>query len=423
MERNGMPKTPRRSATLRRHATESLAASGAFYPLVFAQSPVPMWVVDGATLTLLAVNDAAVRDSGYTRAELLDLTVPALCPPEDLAVVLATPLEPASQARAVVGRLRRKDGGFLEVHLTWTPLTVEGKPAWLVLLTAPMGREPSAVAVQIAHHELTRPLPELTANLVDAHRVLQAALEESQATEAHLRARLRNRDVKLQEMQHRVKTTLQLAMSLFNLQRAQNQDARLTAPFVASAQRLKVLALLHEVLDHASPEMNIDGAVYLHALRAAVIRTYRVDTHRIALTADLEPLALPLAQAQPCGLILNELLTNAVLHAFPEGRSGMVTMELHGSSEGSVMLRVTDTGVGVSAALDIHQPTRLGWQLVTLLTQQLHGELVLERDRGTRITVRWPLIGPGCSSSRVRPLLPWTPASGSHRSALRSSAT
>lgn len=385
-----MPKTPRRSAPPRRPAPESLAASGAFYPLVFALSPVPMWVVDGATLTLLAVNDAAVRDFGYTRSELLDLAVPALCPPEDLAVVLAAPPEPARQARALVGQVRRKDGGFLEVHLTWTPLAVEGKPAWLVLLTAPMGREPSAVDFPMAHLRLTPPLPELTANLVDAHRVLQAALEESQATEAHLRARLHNRDVKLQEMQHRMKTTLQLAMSLFNLQRAQNQDARLTAPFAASAQRLKVLSLLHEVLDHASPATNIDGAVYLHALRAAVIRTYCVDTHRIALTADLEPLGLPLTQAQPCGLILNELLTNAVTHAFPEDRSGMVIMELRGSSEGSVMLQVTDTGVGVPAALDIHQPTRLGWQLVTLLTQQLHGELVLERDRGTRITVRWP---------------------------------
>jgi PAS domain S-box-containing protein len=385
-----MPKTPRRSAPPRRPAPETLATSGAFYPLVFAQCPVPMWVVDGATLTFLAVNDAAVRDSGYTRSELLDLTVPALCPPEDLAVVLAATPEPAGQARALVGRLRRKDGGFLEVHLTWTPLAVEGKSAWLVLLTAPMGREPSAVAFQMAHPGLTRPLPELTANLIDAHRVLQAALEESQATEAHLRATLHTRDVRLQEMQYRTKTTLQLAMSLFNLQRAQNQDPRLTAPFAASAQRLKVLALLHEVLDHASPATNIDAAAYLHALRAAVIRTYSVDTHRIALTADLEPLPLPLAQAQPCGLILNELLTNAVTHAFPEDRSGMVIMEFRGSSEGSVMLRVTDTGVGVPAALDIHQPTRLGWQLVTLLTQQLHGELVLERDRGTRITVRWP---------------------------------
>lgn len=385
-----MPKTPRRSAPPRRPAPESLAASGAFYPLVFAQSPVPMWVVDGATLTLLAVNDAAVRDFGYTRSELLDLAVPALCPPEDLAVVLAAPPEPGRQARALVGRVRRKDGGFLEVHLTWTPLAVEEKPAWLVLLTVPMGREPSAVDFPMAHLRLTPPLPELTANLVDAHRVLQAALEESQATEAHLQAMLHTRDVQLQQMQHRMKTTLQLAMSLFNLQRAQNQEPRLTAPFAASAQRLKVLALLHEVLDHASPTTNIDGAAYLHALWAAVIRTYRVDMHRIALTADLEPLALPLTQAQPCGLILNELLTNAVMHAFPEDRSGMVIMELRGSSEGSVMLRVTDTGVGVPAALDIHQPTRLGWQLVTLLTQQLHGELALERDRGTRITVRWP---------------------------------
>ena len=85
MERNSMPKTPRRSSLPRRPAPGSFAASGAIYPFVFEQSPVPMWVVDGATLTVVAVNDAAVRDSGYTCAEIVGLTVTALCPSEDLA--------------------------------------------------------------------------------------------------------------------------------------------------------------------------------------------------------------------------------------------------------------------------------------------------------------------------------------------------
>jgi two-component sensor histidine kinase len=225
---------------------------------------------------------------------------------------------------------------------------------------------------------------------VDITRALQAALAESRATEAQLRATLDVCDVHLRTMQHQVKTTLQLAASLLNLERAQHQDARLAAPFAASAQRLQVLALLHVALEQVSPATRIDGATYLHTLRAAVIRTARVDMHHIVLTTDLEPVALPLAHAMPCGLILNELLTNAVTHAFPEGRSGMVTMELRGSPDGVVMLRVTDTGVGVPNGLDIHQPSRLGWQLVTLLTQQLHGVLTLERQQGTRITVRFP---------------------------------
>jgi PAS domain S-box-containing protein len=385
-----MPKTPRRSSSRRRLVPEPLADSGALYPLAFERSPVPMWAVDAATLTFLAVNEAAIRDSGYTRPELLGLTVPALCPSEDLASVLAAPPEPAGQPRAHLGRLRRKDGGFLEVHLTWTLLTVEGKPAWLVLLTAPMGRELSAGAFRMTHHGLMRPLPELTADLVDAHRALQAALEESQATEAHLRATVHARDVHLRTVQHHAKTTLQLARSLFNLQRSQQQDPRLNAQFAASAQRLQVLALLHEAIEQASLETNIDGAAYLHALQAAVIRTYQVDTQRIVLTTQLEPLALPFAHAMPCGLILNELLTNAITHAFPEGRSGMVTLELRGTTDGAVVLRVTDTGVGVPKGLDIRQPSHLGWQLVTLLTQQLRGVLTLERDQGTRITVRFP---------------------------------
>jgi PAS domain S-box-containing protein len=385
-----MPKTPRRSSPRRRLGREPLAGGGEFYSLVFEQSPVPMWVVDAATLTILAVNEAAIRDSGYTRLELLDLTVQALCPSEDLAAVLAAPPVPGGRPRAYMGRLRRKDGGFLEVHLTWAPLAKTEKLAWLVLLTAPTGREPSAGAIRMANHRLVRPLPELTADPVDAHRVLQPTLKDSQATEAELRAMLHARDVHLRTMQHRVRTTLQLAMSFFSLQRAQHQDTRLAAPFAASAQRLNVLALLHEALEQTSPATDINGSTYLHALRAAVIRTYQVDTQRIALTTQLEPLALQFAHAMPCGLILNELLTNAVTHAFPEGRSGVVTMEVCGTADGAVTLRVTDTGVGVPAAFDIHQPTRLGWQLVALLTQQLHGVLTLERDQGTRITVRWP---------------------------------
>jgi PAS domain S-box-containing protein len=384
-----MPKTPRRFSPRRRLGPESLAASDAFYPLVFEQSPIPMWVVDAATLTFIAVNDAAVRDSGYTQEELLDLTVPALCPSEDLATVLASLPEPGGRARALLGRLRRKDGGFLEVHLTWTPLVLEGKPTWLVLLTAPVGHGFPAVALQVGGPELRRPLPELTADLLDSHRVLQAALAESRAAEAQLRSTLHARDVALQTLRHRMKTTLQLATSLFNLQRAQHQDPRLTAPFAASAQRLQVLALVHNALERVSPEMCIDGAAYLHALRAAVTRTARVDTERIILTTQLDRVTLPLAHALPCGFILNELHTNAVTHAFPEGRSGMVTIELRSAPHGVVMLRVTDTGIGMPATFDIHQPTRLGWQLVNLLTKQLHGVITLEQGQGTRITVRW----------------------------------
>jgi two-component sensor histidine kinase len=111
---------------------------------------------------------------------------------------------------------------------------------------------------------------------------------------------------------------------------------------------------------------------------------------RVAVTADLEPVPWRLAQAMAGGLILNELLTNALTHAFPEDRAGLVISELRATSDGAVVLRVTDTGVGVPAGLDIHQPTRLGWQLVTVLTRQLQGELTLERDPCTCITVQWP---------------------------------
>jgi PAS domain S-box-containing protein len=357
---------------------------------VFEQSPVPTWVVDGTTLRFLAVNDAAVRDSGYSRSELLGLTATTLCSSEDLAVILTEAPELAGQPRARIGRLRRKDGGFLEVHQTWSPLRLEGKSAWLVLLTAPMGLDQPTAVPQWPSPGLTPALPELTSNLVDAQRVLQATLDRSRANERQLRAQLQSRDVHLRTIQHRTKTTLQLAASLFNLQRAQHQDFRLNALFAASAQRLHVLVLLHEALEQTSPASGIYGAAYLQALRAAVIRHYQVDTQRILLTTDFDAVVLPAAHAMPCGLIMNELLTNAVTHAFPENYRGTVTMALRDTLDGAVMLRVADTGIGVPKDLNIHSPRTLGWQLVTLLTKQLHGSVELERGRGSRITVRLP---------------------------------
>jgi PAS domain S-box-containing protein len=385
-----MPKRPQRSSPQRRQGTDPLPACGALYQLVFEQSPVAMWVVDGVTLKFLAVNDAAARDSGYTRAELLALSATALCPSEDLATILTETLERASQARTLMGRVRHKDGGFREAYLTWTPLVVAGKAAWLVLLTAPFGGTPVAIAAQTAPHGLPRSLPALTSDRLDAQRVRHAALAERSATEIYLRALLQSREVHLRTLQHWMKTTLQLALSLLNLQRAQLQDPRLATPFAASERRLRVLALLHDAGARALPDTHLDAAAYLHAIQAVVIRTAQVDPSRIALMADLESVALPRAQAMSCGLLFHELLANAVTHGFPEGRSGKVTVALRRAPDDMLELRVADTGVGVPAALDIHQPTRLGWQLVTLLTRQLHGEVVLEGDQGTRITVRWP---------------------------------
>jgi two-component sensor histidine kinase len=191
-------------------------------------------------------------------------------------------------------------------------------------------------------------------------------------------------------MQSLLKTTLQLATSLFNLQRAQHRDSHLTAAFAASAQRLQVLALSHEAIAQESSATYIDGAAYLRKLQATVIRTMRVDPQRITLIMDLSPVPLPFAQVVPCGLILNELLTNAIQHAFPESCSGLVSVELHALPGTRARLQVSDTGIGVPTTLDIHHPKRLGWQLVTLLTQQLHGVLTLEQNHGTCVTVQWP---------------------------------
>jgi two-component sensor histidine kinase len=247
------------------------------------------------------------------------------------------------------------------------PCHEPGHPRWFLLQATPL---------PLPHH-----------GLVLAHIDITARKQ----AEEQLRAALQQKDVLLREVAHRVKNNLQVISSLLHLQAGAIDDPRLGTLFQASQDRLHAMALVHDLLQKADNVTQINLAHYAAHLLNELARTYAVDPERITLETELEDVWVGLDTATPCGLLLHELLTNCFKHAFPEGRTGRVRVELRATAEQTLMLRVGDTGCGFPDDLDFRATDSLGLQLVCVLTEQLQGTIALERAEGTHFTILVPL--------------------------------
>jgi two-component sensor histidine kinase len=157
-----------------------------------------------------------------------------------------------------------------------------------------------------------------------------------------------------------------------------------------SQNRIKAMGLIHEKLYRSEILASIDFKAYIKMLVDELIRSYGVDTHQITVMIEVEDVFLDVDTAIPCGLIINELVSNSLKHAFPDGRKGEITLSLH-SHNGNVILIVNDDGVGIPDSVDLTTTETLGLRLVSILVEgQLEGEITLTKREGTafRITFR-----------------------------------
>ncbi len=160
-------------------------------------------------------------------------------------------------------------------------------------------------------------------------------------------------------------------------------------------------ALVHERLYQSCDLAKINFADYLGSLVSRLVRTYRVDHSQIQLDLEAEEIYLHIDTAVPCGLIINELVTNCLKYAFPVGRSGTVTVRLT-QREDHVTIHVADDGVGLPDHLDLRNPQTFGLRLMTDLVDQLHGSLQLERGTGTRVRITFPATRPQAVTGGAR---------------------
>jgi two-component sensor histidine kinase len=202
-----------------------------------------------------------------------------------------------------------------------------------------------------------------------------------------IRASLREKEVLLKEIHHRVKNNMQVISSLVALQAERLPDAAMRAVLQDVTHRVRSMALVHEKLYQSADMAQVQFAEYAQSLLNYLWRAHETTAPGIRLALDLEPVQLSVNAAVPCGLVLNELASNALKHAFHSRADGEVSVVLRGSPEGRVCLRVRDNGTGLPAGLDWRQADTLGLRLVQMLAGQLDATVDVHSNKGTEFTV------------------------------------
>jgi PAS domain S-box-containing protein len=237
------------------------------------------------------------------------------------------------------------------------------------------------------------PVTDETGEVVGSMGVLTDITERKRAEEK-IRAALTEKTVLLKEIHHRVKNNLQVISSLLNLQSSGITDTRMRELFTESQNRIRSMALVHEQLYRARDLSSIDCAEYLKNLATNLFRSYGGETRGIQLRVEATGMTVGVDAAIPCGLIVNELVSNALKHGFAS-RSGNgtppeVTVRFARREGETLELSVSDNGRGFPEDLDFRSAGSLGLQLVNVLAEQLEGSVSLDRSCGTQFAVRFP---------------------------------
>jgi PAS domain S-box-containing protein len=312
------------------------------------QSMREMLIVADPDLRIRRVNPAACSELGYTREDLVGRAVGELFALEDVPVAGGHPEALGPNAEC---RMKSRSGGLIPVHCSAAEMHDEsGRSEGVVYVASNISRQKEA--------------------------------------EEQLRASLREKELLLKEVHHRVKNNLQVISSLLSLQAQGLRDPAMIRLLQESQGRVRSMALIHEQLCRSSDLARVDFAAYVHDLVGHLHQGLGGSAARVAVRLDVEPLPLPLDLAIPCGMIVNELVSNAMEHAFPGGRAGEIRIRLARDDAGYCLL-IADNGVGMPGAPGDGEATSIGLKVVRALAAQIHAGLEIQLDEGTAFTLRF----------------------------------
>lgn len=204
-----------------------------------------------------------------------------------------------------------------------------------------------------------------------------------------LQESLKEKEALLKEIYHRVKNNLQVVSSLLNLQAETSEIPGVKDVLIESSARVKSMALIHEMLYQSDNLSKIDMDNYVNNLFKYLFEIYNVEANRIKLTKVIDSITLTIDTAIPCGLIINELVSNSLKYGFPGNRFGEIVFSLR-SLDNNIVLMLSDDGNGIPAEIDINHTTSLGMRLVHSLTKQLGGTIELDSEKRRKFTLIFP---------------------------------
>ncbi len=213
----------------------------------------------------------------------------------------------------------------------------------------------------------------------------QTDITERKRAEEQIKASLEEKEVLLQEIHHRVKNNMQIISSILNLQSSVIKHKGALELFKSSQNRIKSMALIHEKLYKTKDFTRIDFSKYVQGLSNDLFRVYGINQDVVKLNIDIKDVLLNINTAIPCGLIINELVSNSLKHAFPDNRKGKIKIAMSSLNNNEIELTVSDNGIGIPEEVDIKSTKSLGLHLVAILAEdQLKGEIKLDKTKGTK---------------------------------------
>jgi PAS domain S-box-containing protein len=339
--------------TERKKAEQALIESEVKYRGIFNESVAAIYVFD-TEKNFLDSNQSGLDLLGYSREELLNMSIPDV--DANPTVVLPAHKQLLGGERIInyEHQLKRKDGKIVTVINN------------------------------------SRPLIDAQGNLVGMQSTLIDITERKHAEE-QLKASLEEKEILLREIHHRVKNNLAVISSLLSMQTniVTNQDVH--SALQESQSRVQAMALIHETLYQSESLASVDLERYVKELIGNIANAFDSISNRINFKIEVRDVKLEINQAIPCGLIINELVTNALKHAFADGQNGVVRITAGYTKEREVELMVSDNGTGFSEELDWKKSKSLGLRLISLMVDQLHGIMNIRNNHGAEIAIKWPV--------------------------------
>ncbi|MBI1318722.1 MAG: PAS domain S-box protein [Candidatus Hydrogenedens sp.] len=329
------------------------------YEGIFECAPDAMLVVGGDGIIAKA-NQTAERMFGYERGALAGASVESLIPRRFTSRHVQHRSEYFSEPRT------RPMGEGLDLF----GLRNDGTEFPVDIMLSPMKTESGPVILCVAR------------DCTDRKRAESLILES-----------LREKEVLIKEIHHRVKNNLAVMSSLFYLQSTYTHDEPTIEILRESQDRVRSMALVHESLYQSGNFSAVNFADYAVNLSEQLIGAYTMPTGRIKLISNVESVQLNMELAVPCGLILNEIVTNALKHAFPHGYPGEIQLNLRTLDTGDIELCVIDNGVGITDMFDPDASPTLGLRLIRLLARQIDGDFRMSaRLPGTEVCLKVPAL-------------------------------
>ncbi len=247
-------------------------------------------------------------------------------------------------------------------------------------------RRQAEEALRKANEELEIRVKKRTEELVKTNKELQLEIAERKKAEEQLRKSIEEKEVMLREIYDRVKNNMQIVSSLLRLQSNNIKSEKLLEMFKVAHNRIKSMALVHEGLYRSKDLARIDFSDYAKKLTTHLFSVYSPVSGNIGLKLEVEEIYFDINTAIPCGLIINELVTNSLKHAFPEGEPGEICVKIDDNLDKYTVI-VKDSGKGFPGDVDFLIAETLGMQLVTDLVKQLNGTIRLDRRNGTKFKI------------------------------------